>query len=82
MIDIHSVTVFLGWCSILNIAVLAFSFLFISVFKDITINVHAKLTGVNSNDLPKLYFHYIGTYKMVTLVFNIVPYFALKLMVS
>ncbi len=81
MIDVNVLTEFFGWCSVFNIGVLFFSFLFISIFRDVTINIHSKLTGVNPSDLPKLYFHYIGTYKIVTIAFSIVPYCALKLMV-
>ncbi len=80
MIDINSLTLFLGICSLINIGILAFSFLFISAFKNFTIKVHSKLTGIMPNDLLKLYFHYIGLYKIMIIVFNIVPYLALTLM--
>ncbi|GAA0859531.1 DUF6868 family protein [Aliiglaciecola litoralis] len=81
MISIDTLSTFLGWCSILNIGLLLFTFMAISVFRNFIISIHSKLTGVNPSELPTLYFHYIGTYKLAIIVLNIVPYFALKLMV-
>lgn len=79
MVDLSIFISFFGWCSIINIGVLFFSFIFITVFRELTIDIHSKLTGVDRSDLPRLYFQYIGLYKIATLAFNIVPYFALQL---
>ncbi|WP_369122886.1 DUF6868 family protein [Marinomonas transparens] len=80
MLDINFLTIFLGWCSIINVGVLIFSFLFISVFRNLVINIHSGLMGVKPSELPQLYFHYMSMYKIIIVVFNIVPYFAIKIM--
>ena len=80
MITIETMTEFLGWCSVLNIAILTFSALFIIVFKDTAITVHNKLFALDKEFLDKEYFKYLAQYKIIVIIFNIVPYFALKIM--
>lgn len=82
MIDLNMLISFFGWCSIINMSVLLFSFICILFFREVTLNIHSKLTGVASTDLPTLYFQHIGTYKIITLIFNITPYIALKIISS
>ena len=80
MMDINQVTMFFGWCSVINLAVFAFSALFIIVFKDFTTGIHSKLMGVDAAQLPALYFKFMGDFKMFIIIFNLTPYIALKLM--
>ncbi len=78
--DINQITAFLGWSSALNMAVLVFAAIFLFLFKDFAINIHSKLTGVSTAELPSLYFSYMANYKISILIFNLAPYIALKLM--
>jgi len=78
---IHELTLFFGWSALINITILAISTLFISLFKEPIINIHSKLLGINASELPVLYFKYLANYKIIILVFNVVPYIALKLIV-
>jgi hypothetical protein len=77
---LNQIMTFLGWCSVINIGVLVFSAVFLFIFKDFAINIHSKITGVSSSKLPTLYFSYMANYKIGILIFNLVPYIALKLM--
>ena len=79
--DVNQITTFLGWCTVLNMGVLAFAAMFLFIFKGFSINIHSKLTGVSASTLPSLYFSYMANYKISILIFNLVPYVALKLMV-
>ena len=45
-------------------------------------NIHSKMFGLDSKDVLKAYFHYLANYKIAIIIFNLVPYFALKLMGS
>ena len=80
MISIEVLTTFFGWCSVINIGVLVFTTLVLMLMKDAISSIHAKLFGVNQENLPLIYFGYLGYYKVAILVFNLVPYLALKLM--
>jgi len=78
--SINEVTIFFGWCTVINLCIYTFSAFFIIVFKNITINIHSKLVGLDPAELPKMYFKFLGNYKIGILIFNLVPYIALKLM--
>ncbi|WP_335338148.1 DUF6868 family protein [Colwellia sp. MT41] len=79
--DINEITTFLGWCTALNVCFLAFAAIFLFLFNGFTINIHSKLTGVSVAELPTLYFSYMANYKIAVIIFNLVPYLALKLMI-
>jgi hypothetical protein len=78
--DINEIMIFFGWCTVINIFIYTFSALFIIGFRSFTINLHSKLVGIDTTDLPSLYFKYLGNYKVGILIFNLAPYIALKLM--
>ena len=80
MYTIEIVKDFLGWCSIINISILMFSAIFIIIAEKMALNIHHKLFNVDNNYLRKAYFQYLAQYKIIIIVFNIVPYFALKIM--
>lgn len=80
MISIEVLTTFFGWCSVINVGVLVFTTVVLMLMKDAISSIHAKLFGVNQENLPLIYFEYLGHYKIAILVFNLVPYLALKLM--
>jgi len=80
MYTIEVIKEFLGWCSIINISVLIFSTLFIIIGRKIALNIHKKLFILNDEYLERAYFQYLAQYKILIIVFNIVPYIALSLM--
>ncbi|GHE87250.1 DUF6868 family protein [Thalassotalea profundi] len=77
---INEITDFLAWCTLLNLGIYLFSALFLLGFKNFTMNIHSKISGIAPNALPKLYFKFLGNYKIGIFLFNIVPYIALRLM--
>lgn len=77
--NIDEITAFLGWCTVFNMGIYLLSAFFIIVFKNFTANLHAKLMGIDATELPMLYFNYMGNYKIAIIIFNLVPYIALKL---
>lgn len=79
MITLEQLTAFLGWCSVINIALLLFYFLFIVSFKGFTLSLHSKLFDIDRDSLNKAYLHYLALYKILIIVLNIVPYIALKI---
>ena len=80
MITIDSLTTFLGWCSVLNIAMLSFTTFLATVLKEPLIKTHHKLFGVAQDDLPLAYFHYLSNIKVAIFMLNVMPYTALKVM--
>ena len=79
--DINIIVEFLGWCSIVNIGMLFFMFLIIVLFKKSLFLIHGKMFNLDDDFLSKIYFKYLAQYKIITIIFNIVPYFVLKSMI-
>lgn len=80
--NINELTMFFGWCTLINMVVLSVSTIFLTVFRDFVIGTHSKLMGIEASELPMLYFKYLANYKVVVIVFNLAPYIALRLMTS
>ena len=75
--DITTLTEFFKYCTIINVAILLISI--ITVASDFAYNMHTKL-GVweGSKEAHKQSaYKILGNYKILTIVFNAVPYFAL-----
>ena len=80
MNSIEVVREFLGWCSVINIGLLLLSMVMLVIMRGWIVSIHAKMTGVSEAELPRLYLEFLGSYKTFIIVFNIVPYVALRIM--
>jgi len=80
MSDISYLATFLGWCSVINIAVLTITTLALMVLKAPIMRIHAKLFRIEPDRLTEIYFKYLANYKIAIIVFNLVPYIALRIM--
>ncbi|WP_201265605.1 DUF6868 family protein [Mariprofundus sp. EBB-1] len=72
--------VFFGWCSVINIGVLGISAICIMLFRQPIARMHASMFSMAESDLSQAYFQYLAQFKIAVIVFNIVPYFALRIM--
>ena len=79
MITIEIMIEFLGWCSVINIGVLILSAVFIIIFNDTVVKIHTKMFEIDRKFIHQEYFKYLAQYKIIIIIFNIVPYFALKI---
>jgi len=76
--DIATMTEFFKSCSIINISILVIASVLIMT-SDLAYNVHTKL-GVweGSKEAHKqTMYSILGNYKVLIIIFNVVPYFAL-----
>lgn len=79
MLELNSLISFLGWCCVINIGILCFTSISIVAFKTSISRIHGNMFGIKESDLMPLYFGYLANYKVLIIIFNIVPYIALKL---
>lgn len=79
MNDLSILASFLGWCTLINVVLLVLSTLAVIIAKPAVKKVHKKLFGMAAADLDAFYFTYLGHYKIAIIVFNLVPYCALKI---
>lgn len=80
MDDLSTLTTFLGWCSVINMGILAFVAVILTTFRGAVENIHTRVSGLDKENLDIQYFNFLGNYKVAVLVLNVVPYFALKVM--
>lgn len=73
-------TSFFGWMAALNIAVLVAGTLAILVLKDWAAGFHARLFNIEEAAVRQTMYSWLGSYKVATLVFSVMPYLALRLM--
>ena len=73
-------TEFLGWASILNIALLCLSTLIFMLIRETVTQVHSKMFSIPKSELPLVYFKFLAHYKILIWVFCLVPYISMKCM--
>lgn len=74
-----SLTSLFGWMTVINVGLLLVSALLLTVFRNRVISLHRHVTGLDSQTLIPAYFYFLASYKMLIIVFNLVPYIAFKL---
>ncbi|MDG2388313.1 MAG: hypothetical protein P8M30_03230 [Planctomycetaceae bacterium] len=71
---------FMGWCLLINVGLIGFSTLSLVLMADTMIKIHQRLFGLDPDVLKQSYFNYLANFKLLVIVFNLVPYLALKMM--
>ena len=79
MSPIETVTAVLGWCTILNLGMLAFTAVIVMIMRKLMMQTHVRMFGVNETELPRLYFQYMAQYQLGIFILNLAPYLALKM---
>ncbi|MGK0241040.1 MAG: hypothetical protein ACI92G_004531 [Candidatus Pelagisphaera sp.] len=79
MMTLEMITTFMGWCLVVNGVMLLVAALAVMAFRAPVMRLHGKLFGLSEDDLARAYFEYFAHYKIIILVFNLVPYLVLKL---
>lgn len=80
MENLESLTTFLGWCSIINIAMLMTASAALVFMRKWVTGIHSRMFDLEAEDLSRAYFQYLAQYKIAVLIFSVVPYAALKIM--
>lgn len=75
--DIDTVTAFFMWCTILNVGLLALSFLMCALAGNWVYRMHGKWFSIPRETFNTAMYSFIGLLKIFILVFNLVPYVAL-----
>ncbi len=73
---------FLGWSSVFNIVILLIWVGWIILFHDYIFKMHGKWFRLNKEDFGALHYKGLTFYKILILVFNVVPYLVLRMLVD
>ena len=77
---LETVREFLGWCTLINFGLIGISSAMIFWCRGFITRFHGKQFGMEEADLRKAYFKYLANFKLMIIVFNLVPYLALRIM--
>jgi hypothetical protein len=80
MITISQLTELLGWASVINAGYLLLATLILMFMRGKISSIHSKMFNIDEKELSSKYFDFLSNYKIVTLVFMVAPYIALKFM--
>ncbi len=75
--DIETVTTFFMWCTIINGAMLVLSAAMIMLAQDFVYSMHSKWFSIPRETFNVAIYSFLGFFKIVFIVFNVVPYVAL-----
>lgn len=78
--EFKKVKQFFMWCSILNGALLTFTILICILAPNLVYSTQSLLFSVSRESIELVIYSYLGLYKLLFLVFNLVPYLALVLL--
>ena len=73
-------TSFLGYCLILNYAILIIWFLAFVFIENFIKKIHLQWFKLSDTQFDTIHYSAMAVYKILILVFNLVPYIALKLL--
>jgi len=75
--DIEAVRGFFMWCTIVNAGLLVLSFVICACAGDWIYRKHSKWFPISRDAFNVAIYSFMGLYKVLVLVFNLVPYIAL-----
>ena len=75
--DIQAITQFFMWCSIINFSMMMFTFIIIIYAADWAYSIHSKWFPMPRETFNTILFSFLGLYKLLFFMLNLVPYLAL-----
>jgi|TARA_Y100000294_G_scaffold164733_1_gene171690 hypothetical protein len=75
--DIQTLITFFKWCTIINGVLLVLSATIFILAPDFVYQTHSKLFPIPRETFDVIIYSFLGLYKIIFLVFNVVPYVAL-----
>lgn len=74
---IETLTAFFKWCTILNAAILIYSSLFLCCAPGFVYRIQRRWYPITRETFDIVAYSYLGAFKLLFFVFNLVPYLAL-----
>jgi len=75
--DIHTLTSFFMWCTIINFGFLLFLALVFMLAPNLTYKIQSRFIPISRETFNIVFYSFIGLFKVVVLVFNVVPWIVL-----
>ena len=75
--DIQTLTSFFMWCTIINVSMLLFLALIYLLAPNLVYRMQSRWIPISRGTFDVVFYSFIGFFKVVVLVFNVVPWIAL-----
>ena len=79
---IYEIRDVLMWCSIMNVGLMIVMFLILWLGRRWVYNMHSKFFPVTESQFNAIIYGFLGVYKLVIYVFNIIPWIAVCIVCS
>tara|TARA_B100000945_G_C19923878_1_gene386382 strand:- start:132 stop:386 length:255 start_codon:yes stop_codon:yes gene_type:complete len=77
-ITVENLRILLGWCSAINTVILLVWFLAFVYLRDQIFQMHNKWFKLSEERFGEVHYTMMGYYKIVWILFNLLPYLVLK----
>lgn len=74
---IEQIREMLGWCSLINGVLLIVMFVLVTAARPLVYKMHSKLFPITESQFNIAIYSFLGIYKLLVYVFNIIPWLAL-----
>jgi hypothetical protein len=80
--SLKTLKTFFFWMTVINFLILLISTVGVVALTQEMKVIHSHLFHVPSDALPQIYFEFLGWYKLLWMIFNLVPYISLRVMLA
>ncbi len=77
---VEMVRLFFGWCTLLNVGLLIWWFLFFWLGHDLMYRYHGKMFKLSVQTFDAIHYGGMAVFKIGIFVFNLIPYLALAIL--
>ena len=70
------------WMTVIDIGILVLSSVLVMVLRNVMCKMHGKVFGIKEDKVAVVAYSYLGLFKVLVIVFNLVPYISLWLIQS
>jgi len=74
---IYEIREVLGWCSLINVALMVVMFLILWQGRSWVYKMHSRMFPITESQFNVAIYSFLGVYKLLVYMFNIIPWIAL-----
>ncbi|MEM8630476.1 MAG: DUF6868 family protein [Pseudomonadota bacterium] len=74
-----TLTTVFGWATLINLAILAVAAIAVVGMREFLVKTHGRMFDMDEAALSRAYFGWLANYKILTVIFFLVPYIALRI---
>ncbi len=78
--DLETLRCFFGWCTLINIGLLLFWFLFMAFAHDFVYQMHTKWFKLSKQRFDEIHYAGMAFFKICIFIFNFVPFVVLHVL--